>query len=39
MFLKRGKLGSGEDFEGYNAGDEGLEECAAEKGTIAVESQ
>jgi hypothetical protein len=35
VFLECGELGSWQDFEGYHTGDEGLEECGAEEGTIA----
>lgn len=35
MFLKRGKLGARQNFEGYDTGDEGLEEGAAEQSAVA----
>ena len=35
MLLQGGELWSGEDLEGYHAGDEGLEERGAEEGAIA----
>lgn len=36
--LKGGELGAREGFEGYDAGDEGLEDFGAEEGAIAVDS-
>jgi hypothetical protein len=36
VFLKGGKLGTGQDAEGDDAGNEGLEESGAQEGTIAV---